>query len=254
MGSARSNRSQFSSRQKYWERKSSWTQTICAPRPAASRMRALGLGEILVGVRRAGHLDQADAKLGSVHDYYCRLAHPTALVEVIRLVFSISTAPWSGARVRTIARRWCSGITAGHGDRDHDRRHPGAGHARPGHSDGDDAAGGRARRRRSARRCRRSSGKPERYYLRVCPPLDDKHCPGVEAVLRAVDAARRPARAGDGESDADRLAEAGPRRPARLLPFRRIRRDGEDPRRAGEAGDPARRGRKAGSSGTRRFR
>ncbi len=33
----------------------------------------------------------------------------------------------------------------------------------------------------------------ERYYVRVCPVLESKHCPGVVAGARAADAAGRPA-------------------------------------------------------------
>ena len=71
----------------------------------------------------------------------------------------------------------------------------------------------------------------ERYYLRVCPPLHEKHCPGRRAGARKADAARDPAGAGHGQPDAHRLAQAGAGRPARAFPLRRIRRNGENARR-----------------------
>ena len=58
-----------SSRQKYCERNSSCTQTICAPRAGGFADAPLGFGQILGGIERAGHLDQADAKLGEVHAF-----------------------------------------------------------------------------------------------------------------------------------------------------------------------------------------
>ena len=64
MGSARSNVARSSVWQKYCERKSSWTQIICAPLPAASRIRhsalarfSLGSSEQAIWIRPTRNLD-----------------------------------------------------------------------------------------------------------------------------------------------------------------------------------------------------
>src|SRR5580698_3403807 len=49
MDSANANSSAFSSRQKYWERKSSCRQTICAPPAAASRIRQRAFSRFSLG-------------------------------------------------------------------------------------------------------------------------------------------------------------------------------------------------------------
>ena len=63
IGSAKSNNSAFSSRQKYCDRNNSCKQMICAPLPAASPNAGFGLGHIFIRLRCAAHLHQADAKL-----------------------------------------------------------------------------------------------------------------------------------------------------------------------------------------------
>ena len=67
MGSARSNVPRSSVWQKYCERKSSCTQMICAPLRRGLADSPFGLREILIGVERAGHLNQAHPKLGLLH-------------------------------------------------------------------------------------------------------------------------------------------------------------------------------------------
>jgi len=68
MVSARSNVSIFSVWQKYCERNNSWTQTICAPRAAASLMSVSDFARFLVEAGGAGHLDKAHVELLVLHD------------------------------------------------------------------------------------------------------------------------------------------------------------------------------------------
>ena len=101
------------SRQKYCERNSSWTQMICAPLRGGLADSPFGLGEILVGIERAGHLDQADAELGLRHK---TIVAALGIIDELQQVayrkcigpwsYSISTAPWCAAPDRTIGRRW----------------------------------------------------------------------------------------------------------------------------------------------------
>ncbi len=62
-----------------------------------------------------------------------------------------------------------------------------------------------------------------RYYLRVCPEIQEKRCPSVIAVLDRLTRRRHPAGFGDGQSDSHRLAQAAPRRSAPLLPLWSLR-------------------------------
>ena len=77
----------------------------------------------------------------------------------------------------------------------------------------------------------------ERYYLRVCPELTDKHCPGVVPVLERL--TRRGVLLGLVTGNLTRIGWRKLERAGLhgLLPLRRFRRNGEEPRRAGEAGD-----------------
>ena len=54
-----------------------------------------------------------------------------------------------------------------------------------------DAPRGRSARAKSAKSLPEVQRAAERYYLRVCPPLHDKHCPGGGAGPRKADAPRR---------------------------------------------------------------
>src|SRR5271163_885648 len=70
IGSASANRSAFSSRQKYWERKSSCRQTICAPPAAASRIFhlafsifSLGSSAQLIWIRPARNLLELEERI-----------------------------------------------------------------------------------------------------------------------------------------------------------------------------------------------
>ena len=78
----------------------------------------------------------------------------------------------------------------------------------------------------------------ERYYLRVCPELSDKHCPGVVPLLERL--TRRGVLLGLVTGNLTRIGwrQTGTCGSARILPVRRFRRDGEESRGTGKAGDP----------------
>ena len=213
---------------------------ICAPWPAASRMRHSALARFSLGSVRAGHLDQAHAKLGVLHK---SIVNGAGRGDGMIAFDPPRSRPLRYRRHAGAPRRTASSRSAGAGSsprhraRDHHRGHPGPGHARSRYSSP------MMMRRAGVPRTRIREAMPEvlraaeRYYLRVCPPLHDKHCPGVAPVLEKLTRRGDPAGAGHRQSDAHRLAQAGAGGPARALPLRRLRRDGENARRPGEARD-----------------
>ena len=73
-------------------------------------------------------------------------------------------------------------------------------------------------------------------YEATVPDLRDKTCPGVVPLLESTARPRHDTGAGHRQSDPHRLAQTGTRRSARLFPLRRLRRNGGDARRSGQAG------------------
>src|ERR1019366_696353 len=90
-----------------------------------------GFGEVLIGVKRAGHLDEANPELGLLHQ---------TIVAALAIIKGQSASRAGSIRYRRHtdpARRTPppGGAgprrTAGHRPRYHHRRHPGTGHAGP---------------------------------------------------------------------------------------------------------------------------
>ncbi len=82
----------------------------------------------------------------------------------------------------------------------------------------------------------------ERFYLRVCPALHDKHCPAVQPTLEKLERRGVLLALVTGNLDAHWMAEARPRRLKAVLPLRRLWGDGEDargPRKMGDCGGAA---------------
>src|SRR5579863_740408 len=72
ISSANAKRSAFSSRQKYWERKSSWRQTISAPLAAASRIFHSALAKFSLGSTAQLICTRPMWNFWSSMNFYCR--------------------------------------------------------------------------------------------------------------------------------------------------------------------------------------